>query len=181
MRETKTVCKWFDITMEDQEAEYLRKMHKQGWKFVKYTTPVFYKFEKCEPEDVVYQLDYNKEACEHKSEYLQIFADCGWEYVDDVMGYTYFRKPLKEMDGEEKIFSDDLSELEMIERVYKGRMIPLLVIFLCIICPQLIIQSRSNYVGNTVLLVVYIVLFLVYLLLFYRFGKRYKELKERCR
>lgn len=181
MRETKTVCKWFDVTMEDQEAEYLRKMHKQGWKFVKFTTPVFYKFEKCEPEDVVYQLDYNKEACEHKSEYLQIFADCGWEYIDDVMGYTYFRKPLKEMNGEEKIFSDDLSKLEMVERVYKGRMIPLLVIFLCIICPQLIIQSLGTHPTNMVLLITYIVLFLLYLVLFYRFGKRYKELKERCR
>ena len=181
MRETKTVCKWFDVTMEDQEAEYLRKMHKQGWKFVKFTTPVFYKFEKCEPEDVVYQLDYNKEACEHKSEYLQIFADCGWEYIDDVMGYTYFRKPLKEMNGEEKIFSDDLSKMEMVERVYKGRMIPLLVIFLCIICPQLIIQSMGTHPANMVLLITYIVLFLLYLVLFYRFGKRYKELKERCR
>ena len=181
MRETKTVCKWFDVTMEDQEAEYLRKMHKQGWKFLKFTTPLFYKFEKCEPEDVVYQLDYNKEACEHKSEYLQIFADCGWEYIDDIMGYTYFRKPLKEMNGEEKIFSDDLSKLEMIERVYKGRMIPMLVIFFSVICPQMVIQSMGNYAANLVCLIVYIVLFLVYLLVFYRFGKRYKELKKRCR
>lgn len=179
MKEIKKAVKWFDITMDEKEAEYLRKMHKNGWKFVKFTLPVFYKFEKCEPEDVVYQLDYNQEASEHKAEYIQMFADCGWEYIGEVMGYNYFRKPVKEMNGEEQIFSDEASKLEMLERVYKGRMIPLLVIFLCVICPQMAMQASGNHPANTALLITYIILFTVYLVIFYRFAKRYRELKER--
>lgn len=179
MREIKRAFKWFDITMDEKEAEYLREMHKKGWKFVKFTIPVFYKFEKCEPEDVVYQLDYNKEGSENKADYLQMFADCGWEYIGEVMGYSYFRKPVKEMNGEEQIFSDEASKLEMLERVYKGRMIPLLVIFLCIICPQMALQAAGDHPLNTAFFITYIVLFVVYLMIFYRFGKRYRELKER--
>ena len=37
-----------------------------------------YLFEKCEPEDVVYQLDYNPEGDGHKAAYVQMFEDCGW-------------------------------------------------------------------------------------------------------
>ena len=47
MKDKRTELKWFDITEYDKEAEYLREMHKQGWKFLKFTLPVFYKFEKC--------------------------------------------------------------------------------------------------------------------------------------
>ena len=88
---TKTVFKWFDITMHEEEAVWLREMHQQGWKLreVKWA---FYTFESCEPEDVVYQLDYNREGLENKQEYVQMFADCGWEYIQDYVDYSYFRK-----------------------------------------------------------------------------------------
>lgn len=179
MKDKKTELKWFDITEYDKEADYLREMHKQGWKFLKFTLPVFYKFEKCEPEDVIYQLDYNKDGSEHKAEYLQMFSDCGWEYLGETVGYSYFRKPLKEMNGEEEIFSDDASKVEMMERVYKGRMIPLLTIFCCIICPQIAMQAAGHYVANKILLGIFILMFLLYLSIFYRFAKKYKELKQR--
>ena len=179
MKEIKRTCKWFDITEYEKEAEYLREMHMQGWKFLKFTIPSIYKFEKCEPEDVIYQLDYNKEGNEHKAEYLQMFSDCGWEYIGETVGYSYFRKPVKDMNGEEEIFSDDASKIEMMERVYKGRMIPLIVIFCCCICPQLIIQASGASPANTVLLLMFIVLFFVYIVIFYRFAKKYKELKQR--
>ena len=29
---TKTVFKWFDITMHEEEAVWLREMHNSGWK-----------------------------------------------------------------------------------------------------------------------------------------------------
>ena len=47
----------------DREALYLRGMHAQGWKLkeVSYSSLVIavkYTFEKCQPEQVVYQLDF---------------------------------------------------------------------------------------------------------------------------
>lgn len=45
---------------------------------------------------MVYQLDYNKEGLEHKDEYLKMFDDCGWEYLQEYAGYSYFRKAVAE-------------------------------------------------------------------------------------
>lgn len=90
--ETKKQFKWFTIFEYEKEQAYLRQMHKDGWKFVQVKGLGMYHFEKCEPKDVVYQLDYNKEGLEHKDQYVQMFADCGWEYILDYAGYSYFRK-----------------------------------------------------------------------------------------
>ena len=56
MKETKTCFRFFSIMDYEKEADFLRKMHKKGWKFVKVSLGGFYGFEACEPEDVVYQL-----------------------------------------------------------------------------------------------------------------------------
>ena len=136
MREKKTVFKWFTVAKYEEEQEYLRQMHQAGWKLVKVSFLGFYTFEKCEPEDVIYQLDYNQEREKGMAEYIQMFRDCGWEYICDFVGYSYFRKAASQMREDETIFSDDSSRLEMIGRVFKGRMVPLLIIFAAVICPQ---------------------------------------------
>ena len=179
MAEIKRTLKWFDITEYEKEAVYLREMHKQGWKYLKATIPGIYKFEKCEPEDVVYQLDYNQDGSSHKAEYIQMFADCGWEYIGEFVGYSYFRKPLKDMNGEEEIFNDNASKIEMLDRVYKGRMLPLIVVFFCLICPQLITRITGSGAENTVFLSIFGLMFILYIMIFYRFTKKYKALKEK--
>ena len=64
--ETKKEFRWFSIAQHVQEQDYLREQHKKGWKFVKVTGIGIYHFEKCESEDVVYQLDYNPDVrCDH--------------------------------------------------------------------------------------------------------------------
>ena len=61
MKEIKKEFRWFFITEYEKEAEYLRQRHKEGWKFKNVIFPGIYTFEKCEPQDVIYQLDYNPE------------------------------------------------------------------------------------------------------------------------
>lgn len=136
--ETKKQFKWFTIFEYEKEQDYLRQMHKDGWKFVQVKGFGMYHFEKCQPKDVVYQLDYNKEGLEHKEEYLQMFADCGWEYIQDYAGYSYFCKEVSEAGVADEIFCDEDSKLQMMERVLKGRMLPLLVLFFCCLLPQFI-------------------------------------------
>ena len=97
--EKKTVFKYFTIVNHEKEEAYLRSMHKDGWKLVKVSGFCMYHFEKCEPEDVIYRLDYNREGILHKSEYTKMFEDCGWEYLQDYVGYSYFRKPAAEAEG----------------------------------------------------------------------------------
>ena len=162
--ETKKQFRWFSIFDYEKEQDYLREMHKAGWKFTKVKGFGSYHFEKCEPEDVVYQLDYNKEGLEHKEEYVKMFTDCGWEYLMDYAGYSYFRKPVPETGVAEEIFCDDESKIMMMERVLKGRMLPLLVIFLCVLLPQFIMNVfiyqnnvLATFLGS--ILAVYIIIF----------------------
>lgn len=171
---------FFTIPEYEKEQEWLRSQHQNGWKLCNATLPCFYTFEKCEPEDVVYQLDYNQEGREEKSEYVQLFLDCGWEYITDMAGYSYFRKPVSQMMGEtEEIFCDDASRMDMIGRVYKGKMIPLLVVFLAVIIPQMFLQGSIQHLANQILFWVYVALFLLYVRVFIQFGIQYDRLKKR--
>lgn len=176
MAAKKKEFKKFTIMEHEKEQKYLREMHKHGWKFILVTGIGTYHFEECEPEDVVYQLDYNKDGLSHKDEYVQMFADCGWEYLQDFYGYSYFRKPAVQMKEDEGIFCDDSSRLEMMQRVFKGRLIPLLVAFCLIIIPQLFMQISN---GEIALACVFAVLLLVYLGIFIAFAKKYAEFKKK--
>lgn len=126
---TKQEFKYFTITEYDREQEYLSKMHREGWKFTAVTGIGQYHFEQCEPEEVVYQLDYNIEGNINRQEYTKMFEDCGWEYITTYVGYAYFRKPVAAMKEQEEIFFDDSSKLEMMRRIFKGRMIPMFIAF----------------------------------------------------
>lgn len=99
---SKLTLRFFTVPEWEKEQDYLRSMHRKGWRFVRYTPLCFYRFESCEPEDVVYQLDYNEDgATRHGDEYFQLFRDCGWEFVQYFAGFSYFRKPASELRGEE--------------------------------------------------------------------------------
>lgn len=169
----KTEFQWFSITQWKQEEAYLRKQHQIGWRFDRVVFPGIYHFEKCEPEDVIYQLDYNQEGVSHKSEYVQMFHDCGWEHLQDFCGYSYFRKPVSQMQGEEEIFCDDLSRLDMMKRVLRGRVLPLVAIFFCIIIPQLFLQNHLDDGGWRGLWYAFLAMFVVYLVLFVHFGYQF--------
>ena len=174
--ETKKQYKWFSIFEYEKEQEYLRAMHKNGWKFLKVSGLGIYRFEKCEPQDVVYQLDYNKDGLEHRDEYIKMFADCGWEHLQDYAGYSYFRKAAEDMQGVEEIFCDKESRLMMMNRVLKGRMIPVLILFFCIVLPQLLLQS---FVYKSVFgAAIYAVITVIYIYVFAWSFHNYKKFKE---
>ncbi len=150
MRNTKKEFKWFTITQYKQEEKYLSSMHRKGWRFTKIVFPGVYSFEKCEAENVTYRLDYNQEGIANKAEYVQMFSDCGWEYLLDIAGYSYFRKASEGEEDNEEIFCDDESKFDMMKRVYKGRIIPLIVYFFAVILPQFALNVVGYSGGNIV-------------------------------
>ena len=169
---TKKEFRYFSIFNHEKEQEYLRDQHRHGWKFQKVTGLGMYHFAECEPEDVVYQLDYNPEGSAHREEYQKMFADCGWEYIQEYAGYSYFRKPVEATGKTEEIFCDDSDRLAMLERVYKGRLLPLLVVFSACILPQFVLNLMN---GRPVLagvmgaiLGVYVVMFAYCAIHYYR-------------
>ena len=170
MSEYKKEFRYFTIFDYEKEQEYLSQMHERGWKFITVYFPGIYCFEQCKPEKVIYQLDYNQEGLAHKAEYLQMFADCGWEYLQNYTGYSYFRKAASEMDGEEEIFCDDASRLDMMKRVFTGRMIPLLVCFFLVIIPQVVLQSLNHTPLGRGFMIVFIILLGIYLGVFISFA-----------
>ena len=183
MKKTKTGVRFFTIADHEKEQEYLSRMHRMGWRIVHVSLPCFYHFEACEPENVVYQLDYFQEGKFGREEYLKMFEDCGWEYLFDFMDYHYFRKPAAEMDGKEEIFCDDESRLDMMKRVFRGRVMWLLIMFLLVVLPQLIgniMDYRSDKLYGADFLVFWSIMFIMYVLLLIRFAWKYYTYKKKA-
>lgn len=175
MDNKKVMARVFTISDYEEEEIWLRKQHQQGWKLQKTVLPCFYIFEKCTPEDVAYRLDYKNNT--EQADYFQIFQDYGWEYFNRCMGWLYFRKPLAETDSEQdaEIFSDDVSRVRLLNNLLKTRMLPLIVIFLCCIVPNLI-NSAGRDRG---IFTAFLVLFFIYLCLFIHCGRKLWKLKKK--
>lgn len=136
--------KYFDISDWKKEQDYLQDMHKHGWK-LKNVKGITYTFTSCEP-------------------------DCGWEYIQDLNGFAYFRKPKGEMHGQnEEIFCDEDSRNDMIKRVYQGRVIPLIVIFIALFLCFMNALDRPFALGILALFT------LIYIYIIFKFIIRYRK------
>ena len=177
----KTFIRFFTIADYLEEEAWLRSQGKAGWRLVKMTPPCFFLFESCPPEDVIYRLDFKNNM--QSPEYMQMVRDYGWEYCGSCVGWLYFRKAAAEVtdknDGE--LFSDGASKVEMVEKISRNRMLPLLVIFLCCIVPNLYLLFSRGGTDGAGMMVVYVLLFALYLYLFIHCGGKLRRLKEEYR
>ena len=136
MMEKKIVYRIFTIADYERETLYFREMHAKGWKLrkVSYSILLFavkYTFEKCQPEQMSYQLDFYPMKKSERASYLQLFKDCGWEHITDFNGFSYFRKAHSEIesDAEFEIYNDAAGKLDMVKRILIMRMLPILLLF----------------------------------------------------
>lgn len=180
MAKTKTVMKLFTIADYQEEQKWLEKQHANGWKLKNMIVPVFYIFEEVTPEKVIYQLEF-KES-ENTSDYIRLYEDYGWEFLGSHVGWNYFRKPESEIkeEGEKEIFSDNESKLEMVDKVFKSRMLPLLIIFFVAFLPQITELDKNVFrTPDVIFAIIYLVLFALYvILLFYCSVKLIRMKKE---
>lgn len=176
----KTKIHFFTIADYEDEELWLREQHRSGWKLVKMKPPCFYTFEACEPEDVVYRLDFKNG--EQTEEYMQLLKDFGWEYFDRVFGWLYFRKPASpaKTDAEEELFSDNASRANMAEHVVNTRLIPIMAIFLCCVIPNLI-NAMNGVLGmfSTVFSIFFGCMFVVYLYLIIHCGIKLNRIRAK--
>ncbi|MCR5792628.1 MAG: DUF2812 domain-containing protein [Lachnospiraceae bacterium] len=176
----KTVFHIFTIADFNEEEEWLRNKHKNGWKLVKMTPPCFYTFEKCEPEDVVYRLDYKNSK--RTEDYMMMLQDFGWEYLAECFGWLYFRKGADSVASEQdaELFSDNESRLEMVNHVVKTRFFPLCVLFLCCVLPGLtntVLDGNGGIVGAC-FSVAFGILFAIYVVLILYCGAKLRKMKK---
>ena len=100
---SKTMIRFFTIADYEDEEIWLRKQHQSGLKLVKTILPCFYIFEPCEPQDVIYRLDYKNSG--QTEEYMQMLRDFGWEYFENCCGWLYFSRQMKWKQSRRENFS----------------------------------------------------------------------------
>ena len=188
----KKVYRICTIADYDREALYLRGMHAQGWKLkeVSYSNLVVavkYTFEKCQPEQVVYQLDFYPMKKSERASYLQLFKDCGWEHITGFNGFSYFRKPYSqiESDAEFEIYNDATGKLAVVKRILTMRMLPILLLFSTLLPVFLKLLSGRGYFSWGMFLIVIIdgTLLIVFTIqisyIFWRLSQKWKELSDK--
>ena len=126
--EMKIVNTVFSISEFEEEAQWLSDMHSQGWR-LKGISGNNYKFEKCESEEWVYQLDFQHKNIK-KDNYIQLFTDYGWEYIMQHNNWFYFKKKKNKANTDVSIFSDKESKIAMCERLLLGKLAVIAGIFL---------------------------------------------------
>ncbi len=183
-REIKKTVKIFLLPDYEREEKYLTDMHKNGWKLKSINRDFVYIFEKCEPENVVYRLDFAERKESDMQSYIAMFGEYGWEYIQDINDYSYFRKRADGLAQEDtEIFSDIESRLEMMKRIINTKLIPLWAIFSVIIVPNftgLIMTHRFDDIPlRTVLTVIYVILFVWYSYVLIRCWIGFSKLKKK--
>ena len=192
MMERRIVYRIFTIADYEREALYFREMHAKGWKLkeVSYSNLVVavkYTFEKCQPEQVSYQLDFYPMKKSERASYLQLFKDCGWEHITDFNGFSYFRKLHSgiESDTEFEIYNDAAGKLAMVKRILTMRMLPILLLFSALLPVFSKFVSGGNYFSWEMFLIVIIdgVLLIVFAIqisyIFWKLFQKWKELSDK--
>ena len=190
--EKKIVYRIFTIADYEREALYFIEMHAQGWKLrkVSYSILLFavkYTFEKCQPEQVSYQLDFYPMKKSERASYLQLFKDCGWEHITNFNGFSYFRKAHSEIesDAEFEIYNDATGKLDMVNRILRLRLLPVLF-FLSMLIPLFLklLNERDVFSGLVFLLAIIDCVLLLALVvqisyIFWRLFQKWKELSDK--
>ena len=164
--------KWFWAWQDEKEEEWLRSMAQDGWHLVS-LVPAMYTFERGEARDDVYRLDFVTAATDTE-EYLQIFADAGWEHVGVQSGWQYFRRPASAGKTDE-IYTDPTSKAQKYRR---------LLGFLIIFTPMysslfVIFVTRSGRPNWTVVIaVVMAAISVIWGVLLVMIGRRIKQLEN---
>ncbi len=183
MKNTKILFRFFTLFEYEEEQAFLEKQHKEGWKVVNFKLPGIYKFEKCEPEDMIYRIDFTNENGSKNVEYRQMFADNGWDFLWSVNGFSIFRKPLAASTGDNsnEIFSDNASKLQMLQKIHQRKLLPLITIFLCAVLPNFVKGINGEFgssIADNILTVIFCLIFVLYTYVFVKSFTKINKLKK---
>jgi len=175
---TKLILKFWTIADYLEEESWLRELHQQGWKLRKMVPPCFYTFESCEPEDVIYRLDYRNKKLGSDYDYIRMIEDFGWDYAGSCVGWLYFRKPAAEASCEEEgeLFSDYASRLSMVEKLVRTRLLPLTIFFFCCVIPNALNAMSSHF--GWFLSFLWGFMFSIYVILILHCGIKLKRMRK---
>lgn len=115
MSEQKRVFRFYWAWEDHREEVWLERMAREGWQLVQ--GGVLFTFQRAEPAEVRYRLDYRPGGSGGLKDYLLLFRDAGWEHVCSFFGWQYFRSPAEANAPE--IYTDTTSRIEKYQRLKK--------------------------------------------------------------
>lgn len=182
--EIKKEFKFFLLPDYEKEEAYLTEMHQNGWKLKQINSSGFvYTFEKCKPENVVYRLDFAENKEKDMQSYIAMFGDYGWEYIQDINHFSYFRKNADGLSGEDtELFSDTESRLDMMQRIINTKLMPVWLIFVLILIPDFMMLISHDFdviPMQIVLTVLFGVLFAMYSYILIHCQVEFSRLKKK--
>jgi hypothetical protein len=134
-RKTYWKFRWFWAWQDEREEAWLGAMSREGWHLSEFGFPGVYLFQKGEPKNYIYRLDFQTARMKDRASYLQLFRDAGWEHLGSMSAWEYFRK--EAVPGEEpEIFTDPESKIQKYRRV-----LGVLIIFF----PTLFILTSTSW------------------------------------
>ena len=106
----------FRLYVDNQkEQNWINKLSKEGWALKSFFLG-FYKFERCEVREYIYQIDLMPKRT-MQQEYFEFMEETGVEVVCRWFYWVYLRK--KTSDGEFKLYSDNESLKAHYESIIK--------------------------------------------------------------
>lgn len=169
----KKVFKLFWAWEEDKECDWLREMSNKGWHLKAFN--MIHYFEKGEPKDYVYNIDWKSTANVDIDEYITIFGDLGWEHVTEFFGYQYFRTE----SGKEiapSIYSDNTSKIEKFKGLRRVIIIGGILNVYNLFNLNFILDIRK-FSFHTILNILVISVTLLIVFGFYKINNKIKELE----
>ena len=155
----------FLLTDYEKEEAYLRARHQQGLRLTKAKLPGMYYFEPCEPKDVIYRLDFNPQSAKDRVDYINRYREQGWEYLQDLNDYSYFRKDAKDVECDGDVdFANDTARVGMLRKLFKRRLLLIMVIFLLCVLPNVmkIADGTAKATWGTPIYAFWIIMFVIY-------------------
>jgi len=184
MNETKKVWRFFTPDNYDKEEEFLTEMSRQGWHF-KNLRLFIYEFEKGQPVNYTYKLDYKNDRKADISNYTAMYEDCGWEYVFEFPvpvrrgAWEYFRK--RTDSGDDQLFTDNQSKIDLLMRI-RRTYIAIGIFFVGINMANFTNFLRiavRGYAGSMIfILVMYALLIFIYVKIFVRISIKINKLRN---
>jgi len=163
--------KWFWAWEDEKEEAWLRQMSQSGWRLSSIGFPGIYWFDRAEPADTIYRMDFNIDSKNYPA-YLRLFEDAGWEHVLAYGSWQYFRIAAKPGENPE-IFTDNTSKITKYQRV-----MALLVVFLPIWLMLLRIMQKADSLIYLVPFAFFLMLLLVYVFAIVMLIRRISQLKR---
>jgi hypothetical protein len=169
--------KLFWAWQDEQEETWLREMAREGWHLESAKPFGQYTFTSGAPGDYAYRLDFQTSAQKDLGNYLKLFEDSGWEFVGDMMGWKYFRKPAKPGEDPE-IFTDNQSKIQKYQRLL-GYLVIFVPIWIILISSVFDREATGLFTFLTFLKLLSAGMLVLYSYIFIKIFQRINQLKRR--